>query len=113
MNTVTIRIGDDDLKVIDRIFENESAFDPRTQEDRVLIEVMKQVQNNPKVYIEEYDIDMDNTIAEFISSDMTNIYFELKELNRLKRLELKMILEQSGITGGLYDHFVGEVEKNE
>jgi hypothetical protein len=59
MNTVTIRIGDDDLKVIDRIFENESAFDPRTQEDRVLIEVMKQVQNNPKVYIEEYDIDMD------------------------------------------------------
>ncbi len=59
MNTVTIRIGDDDLKVIGRIFENESAFDPRTQEDRVLIEVMKQVQNNPKVYIEEYDIDMD------------------------------------------------------
>ena len=59
MNTVTIRIGDDDLKVIDRIFENESAFDPRTQEDRVLIEVMKQVQNIPKVYIEEYDIDMD------------------------------------------------------
>lgn len=59
MNTVTIRIGDDDLKVIDRIFENESAFDPRTQEDRVLIEVMKQVQNNPKVYIEEYDIDID------------------------------------------------------
>jgi hypothetical protein len=59
MNTVTIRIGDDDLKVIDRIFENESAFDPRTQEDRVLIEVMKQVQKNPKVYIEEYDIDMD------------------------------------------------------
>jgi hypothetical protein len=59
MNTVTIRIGDDDLKVIDRIFENESAFDPRTHEDRVLIEVMKQVQNNPKVYIEEYDIDMD------------------------------------------------------
>jgi hypothetical protein len=59
MNTVTIRIGDDDLKVIDRIFENESAFDPRTQEDRVLIEVMKQVQNNPKIYIEEYDIDMD------------------------------------------------------
>ena len=59
MNSVTIRIGDDDLKVIDRIFENESAFDPRTQEDRVLIEVMKQVQNNPKVYIEEYDIDMD------------------------------------------------------
>jgi hypothetical protein len=59
MNTVTIRIGDDDLKVIDRIFENESAFDPHTQEDRVLIEVMKQVQNNPKVYIEEYDIDID------------------------------------------------------
>ena len=70
MNTVTIRIGDDDLKVIDRIFENESAFDPRTQEDRVLIEVMKQVQNNPKIYIEEYDID----IFGFIFTKYNKIY---------------------------------------
>ena len=30
MNTVTIRIGDDDLKVIDEIFKNEADFQPRT-----------------------------------------------------------------------------------
>ena len=57
MNTVTIRIGDDDLKVIDEIFKNEADFQPRTHEDKIIIEVMKQVKNNPKVVIEEYDVE--------------------------------------------------------
>jgi len=57
MNTVTIRIGDDDLKLIDEIFKNEADFQPRTHEDQVIIEVMKQVKNNPKVTFEEHDVE--------------------------------------------------------
>ena len=57
MKTVTIRIGDDDLKLINRIFDNEADFKPQTEEDKVLIEIMRQVKNNPKVEFEEYDVE--------------------------------------------------------
>tara|TARA_R100000005_G_C4896909_1_gene140942 strand:+ start:173 stop:346 length:174 start_codon:yes stop_codon:yes gene_type:complete len=57
MNTVTIRIGDDDLKLINKIFDNEADFKPQTEEDKVLIEIMRQVKNNPKVEFEEYDVE--------------------------------------------------------
>ena len=57
MNTVTIRIGDDDLKLINKICDNEAAFNPQTEEDKVLIEIMRQVKNNPKVEFEEYDVE--------------------------------------------------------
>lgn len=56
MNTVTIRIGNEDLQMIDTIFENEADFQPRTKEDKLIVEILKQIKNNPKVEFEEYDV---------------------------------------------------------
>ena len=52
MNTVTIQIGDDDIDVIDEIFKNEKDFDPKTKEDKIIVEILKQIQNNPKIKID-------------------------------------------------------------
>lgn len=49
MKLVTIRIGDDDIRDIERIFENEAEFNPMTREDVLLIEIIRQVKDNPKV----------------------------------------------------------------
>ena len=49
MKSVTITIGDYDLEVIDQIFENESNFSPNDPRDELMIEVMRQVKDNPKV----------------------------------------------------------------
>jgi len=51
MNNVTIEIGDYDLELINEIFDNEKDFQPRDPRDKVLIEVMRQVRDNPKVKI--------------------------------------------------------------
>lgn len=51
MNNVTIEIGDYDLELINQIFDNEKDFQPRDPRDKVLIEVMRQVRDNPKVKI--------------------------------------------------------------
>jgi hypothetical protein len=49
MKSVTITIGDYDLKVIEQIFEKESKFSPNDPRDELMIEVMRQVKDNPKV----------------------------------------------------------------
>ena len=49
MKSVTIIIGDYDLEVLDKIFENESKFSPNDPRDELMIEVMRQVKDNPKV----------------------------------------------------------------
>ena len=48
MKNVTIKIGDDDLEVLTDIFKNESDFKPQAQQDKLIIEILKQVLNNPK-----------------------------------------------------------------
>jgi len=49
MKSVTITVGDYDLEIIDQIFENESNFSPNDPRDELMIEVMRQVKDNPKV----------------------------------------------------------------
>ena len=49
MKSVTVTIGDYDLEVIDQIFENESNFSPNDPRDELMIEVMRQVKDNPKI----------------------------------------------------------------
>ena len=49
MKSVTITIGDYDLEIIDQIFEKESAFSQQDPRDELMIEVMRQVKDNPKV----------------------------------------------------------------
>ena len=49
MKSVTITIGDYDLEVLDKIFENESKFAPQDPRDELMIELMRQIKDNPKV----------------------------------------------------------------
>ena len=49
MKSVTITIGDYDLEIIEHIFEKESAFSPQDPRDELMIELMRQVKDNPKV----------------------------------------------------------------
>jgi hypothetical protein len=55
MKSVTITIGDYDLEVIDKIFENESKFAPEDPRDELMIELIRQIKNNPKVDLGEDD----------------------------------------------------------
>jgi|TARA_R110000824_G_scaffold11384_2_gene49665 hypothetical protein len=49
MKSVTIKVGDYDIEVIKKIFENESDFKPRDPRDEMIIEVMRQIVENPKI----------------------------------------------------------------
>ena len=49
MKSVTIKIGDYDLLTIEKIFENEKEFAPRDPRDELLVAVMRQIVDNPKV----------------------------------------------------------------
>ena len=49
MKSVTITIGDYDLEIIGQIFEKESAFSPQDPRDELMIELMRQIKDNPKV----------------------------------------------------------------
>ena len=49
MKSVTITIGDYDLEIIEQIFEKENSFSPQDPRDELMIEVMRQVKDNPKV----------------------------------------------------------------
>ena len=49
MKSVTITIGDYDLEIIEQIFENEKKFKPNDPRDELMIELMRQVKDNPKV----------------------------------------------------------------
>jgi len=46
MKSVTIKIGDDDVKALKDIFKNESNFKPQAPQDHLIINILKQVINN-------------------------------------------------------------------
>ena len=49
MKSVTITIGDYDLEIIEQLFENEKKFEPSDPRDELMIELMRQIKDNPKV----------------------------------------------------------------
>ena len=49
MKSVTIKVGDYDIETIKKIFENEKAFEPRDPRDELIVEILRQVVDNPKV----------------------------------------------------------------
>ena len=49
MKSVTITVGDYDILTIQKIFENEKDFEPRDPRDELLIKVMRQIIDNPKI----------------------------------------------------------------
>ena len=49
MKSVTIKFGDYDVEVLEKIFANESDFKPRDPRDELLVEIMRQVVENPKI----------------------------------------------------------------
>ena len=51
MKQVTIKIGDKDLEDLSEIFKNEADFKPQAKQDLLIIEILRQVLNNPKVDI--------------------------------------------------------------
>ena len=48
MKNVTIKIGDNDLEVLTDIFKSEADFKPQSQQDMLIVEILKQVLNNSK-----------------------------------------------------------------
>lgn len=48
MKTVTINVGEDDIIDLQNIFKNEANFKPLTKEDKLIINILQQVLNNPK-----------------------------------------------------------------
>jgi len=57
MKHVTIKIGDKDLEVLKDIFKNEADFKPQALQDLLIIEILKQVLNNPKSEIIDIELD--------------------------------------------------------
>ena len=53
MKSVTIKVGDYDLLQINKIFENESDFQPRDPRDELLVEILRQDKDNPKIDLGE------------------------------------------------------------
>ena len=53
MKHVTIKIGDEDIKDLKEIFKNESDFKPQVRQDMLIVEILRQVLNNPKTEIVE------------------------------------------------------------
>lgn len=51
MKQVTIKIGDEDIKDLNEIFKNESDFKPQVRQDMLIVEILRQVVNNPKTEI--------------------------------------------------------------
>ena len=49
MKSVTIKIGDYDVEVLEKIFANETDFKPRDPRDELIVEIMRQVLENPKI----------------------------------------------------------------
>jgi hypothetical protein len=53
MKTVTIKIGDKDIQDLEILFKNEESFKPQVQEDFLIVGILKQVLENPKIEISE------------------------------------------------------------
>ena len=56
MKNVTIKIGDNDLEVLTDIFKSEADFKPQSQQDMLIVEILKQFLNNPKSEIIDIDL---------------------------------------------------------
>jgi hypothetical protein len=57
MKHVTIKIGDEDINDLKEIFKNEADFKPKVRQDILIVEILRQVLNNPKTdIIEEADL---------------------------------------------------------
>jgi hypothetical protein len=57
MKHVTIKIGDEDINDLKEIFKNEADFKPKVRQDILIVEILRQVLNNPKTdIIEEVDL---------------------------------------------------------
>ena len=56
MKNVTIKIGDNDVEVLTDIFKSEGDFKPQSQQDMLIIEILKQVLNNPKNEITDIEV---------------------------------------------------------
>jgi hypothetical protein len=54
MKQVTINIGDEDIKDLKEIFKNEVDFKPQVRQDMLIVEILRQVLNNPKTEIVEH-----------------------------------------------------------
>ena len=48
MRSVTINIGEDDLKDLQQIFKNESNFQPQAREDYLIVSILKQILEKAK-----------------------------------------------------------------
>ena len=48
MKKVSITVGDYDVELLKKIFENEAGFEPRDDRDKLLIQLMRQIIENPK-----------------------------------------------------------------
>jgi len=84
MKSVTITVGDYDLEVIDQIFENESQFSPNDPRDELMIEVMRQVKDNPKVDLgadeaAEYEKAKSRFASKLVDARLTDATQTLKE----------------------------------
>jgi len=53
MKTIQIQIGDYDIKKIEGIFEKEEEFDPKCEEDAILIGVIRQCIDPSNVVADE------------------------------------------------------------
>lgn len=56
MKQVTINIGDQDLSDVAEIFKNEPDFKPQARQDYLIIEILRQVLNNPKTEITDVEV---------------------------------------------------------
>jgi hypothetical protein len=54
MKLVTIKIGDEDIKDLNEIFKKEADFKPQVRQDMLIVEILRQVLNNPKTEIVEH-----------------------------------------------------------
>jgi hypothetical protein len=54
MKLVTIKVGDEDIKDLKEIFKNEADFKPQVRQDMLIVEILRQVLNNPKTEIVEH-----------------------------------------------------------
>lgn len=50
--TVQIRIGGKDIETLKNIFANETDFNPQSNEDALIVAILRQVVDGPKTKIE-------------------------------------------------------------
>jgi hypothetical protein len=53
MKSVTIKIGDYDVKTIEDIFEKEPDFKAKDPRDDLIVEILRQIKDNPKIDLGE------------------------------------------------------------